>query len=158
MLGDLYGHLCAAAKPQPTSLYSTLHIEGQKSRERAKQAQGTPRRRADLGDLLKLGNVELRRVRANRTEKRTKTGMEKVIDFALYERGLHPVINRLQAQVGTSHPLGLKLGGKKYFEGTRNVPEYGRPVPSGAANVLIKATKEAAEKAQARKLEVGRNA
>jgi actin-related protein 6 len=94
-LGDLYSHLCEAAKPQPTSLFTALHVEGQKARERAKKLQTTstpdttaPRRRADLGDLINLGNVELRRVKPTKTEKRTKSGQQKVIQYALQERGL----------------------------------------------------------------------
>lgn len=90
-LGDLYGNLCAAAKPQPTTVYSSIFIEGGKARVRAKQqasTQASSRRRADLGDLIRLGNVELRRVKANLKEKRTKTGLQKVYTYALHERGL----------------------------------------------------------------------
>ncbi|KZM24044.1 mitochondrion [Ascochyta rabiei] len=91
-LGDLYGHLRDAAKPAPTSLFSALHTEGQHLREKAKQQatlDASPRKpRADLGDLIHLGNVELRRSKPTLTEKRTKTGMEKVVQYALWERGL----------------------------------------------------------------------
>ncbi|KAF9697324.1 hypothetical protein EKO04_005111 [Ascochyta lentis] len=91
-LGDLYGHLRDAAKPAPASLFSALHTEGQHLREKAKQQpalDASPRKpRADLGDLIHLGNVELRRSKPTLTEKRTKTGMEKVVQYALWERGL----------------------------------------------------------------------
>jgi len=135
-----------------------IGIEGtkaQQARGRAKQQAGPSRRRADLGDLFNLGNVELRRSKATKTEKRTRTGIEKVIDYAFYERGLHKdqSMEQRAQKVGTPHPLGLKLGGKKYFEGTRAVPEYGRPVPSGAANLLIKHTRKTAEEVQAEQLE-----
>lgn len=46
------------------------------------------KKRPDLGDLLTLGNVELRKSKPTATEKRTKTGMEKVVQYALWERGL----------------------------------------------------------------------
>ncbi|KAF2632366.1 actin-domain-containing protein [Macroventuria anomochaeta] len=91
-LGDLYGHLRDAAKPAPTSLFSALHTEGQYLREKAKTqitAEDSSRQqRANLGDLLTLGNVELRKSKPTLTEKRTKTGMEKVVQYALWERGL----------------------------------------------------------------------
>ena len=99
-LGDLYGFLCANAKPKPTSLYSTIHIEGQKARERAKRQQPpdedllsplattTRKRKADLGDLIKLGNVDIRSVKPTKQELRDEIGLGKVIRYALVERGL----------------------------------------------------------------------
>jgi hypothetical protein len=103
--------------------------------------------------------VELRSKKANDTEKDTKTGIKKVMNYALYERGLYGrVTPRAQRKARTEHPLGLELGGKKYVEGTRDVPEYGRPVPSGAANLLVKYTRKRAEEVQARELEAKMNA
>jgi hypothetical protein len=87
----LYSYLLEAAKPQPTSLFTAIHIEGQKARERAKQqaaSETATKRRADLGDLINLGNVEIRRVKPTKTEKRSKTGQDKVVSYALWERGL----------------------------------------------------------------------
>ncbi|KAH8732203.1 actin-domain-containing protein [Phaeosphaeriaceae sp. PMI808] len=110
-LGQLYNHLCEAAKPRPTSLFSTIHIEGQKAREDIKKQQSTQvtsRRRADLGDLITLGNVEVRRVKASKTEKRTKTGMAK------YD--------------------------SRMVEGTRQVPDFGSPLSNKAATMLAKWT------------------
>ncbi|KAF2025961.1 actin-domain-containing protein [Setomelanomma holmii] len=112
-LGDIYSHLCAAAKPQPTSLYSAIHIEGQKARERAKQqgsALETSRARADLGDLLALGNVALRGSKLDKVEARTKMGMQKP---------------------SRRHVLPPA-------EGTRRTPEFGRPVPSKTVAKLTK--------------------
>ncbi|CAO2658305.1 Nn.00g060280.m01.CDS01 [Neocucurbitaria sp. VM-36] len=133
-LGDLYGYLCATARPQPTSLFSTIHVEGQKARERAKQ-QSTPkvlsRRRADLGDLINLGNVELRRVKPTKTEKRTKTGLDKVVQYALWERGLK--IPKAPSR-GKSRPQVL--------EGTRQASNYGKPMSGKGANFLAKRTRE----------------
>lgn len=133
----MYGYLCAAAKPQPTSLFSAIHVEGQKARERAKQqpeTDATARRRADLGDLINLGNVELRRVKATKTEKRTKTGLDKVVQYALWERGL-----------GSSRPSKPVQHGKRkslVLEGTRTVPEFGKPMSSKGATFLAKKTRE----------------
>jgi hypothetical protein len=150
-LGDLYGHLCAAAKPQPTSLFSAIHIEGQKARERTKQqapTQAASRHKADLGDLIKLGNVELRRVKANKTEKRTKIGQNKVIDYALWERGLGRNQSPQQPERVAEHSLGLTLGvPKNVVEGTRTVPTFGKPLSSREVNVLVKETKKALENA-----------
>lgn len=90
-MGDLYGFLCATAKPKPASLFSTIHIEGQKARERAKQRPDqelSAKKRADLGDLIKLGNVEIRNVKPTKQELRDKIGLGKVIRYALLERGL----------------------------------------------------------------------
>ncbi|KAH6616686.1 actin-domain-containing protein [Boeremia exigua] len=83
-LGDVYGHLRDAAKPAPISLFSALHTEGQYIREKAKNQittldHSSQKKKADLGDLLMLGNVELRKSKPTKTEKRTKTGMEKVV-------------------------------------------------------------------------------
>lgn len=89
-----------------------LHTEGQHLREKAKQQPtidaSAKKMRANLGDLIHLGNVELKRAKPTMTEKRTKTGMEKVVQYALWERG-------------------LDTKGKK-----RNSGKGGRDVPVGA--------------------------
>ena len=90
-LGDLFGLLCAAAKPHPTSLFSAIHVHGQKARERAKKQvdrNATARRKINLGDLIQLGNVELRRVRPTKKDVRGEIGLQKVVQYALKERGL----------------------------------------------------------------------
>ncbi|KAF1842548.1 actin-domain-containing protein [Cucurbitaria berberidis CBS 394.84] len=137
-LGDLYGYLCAAAKPQTTSLFSAIHLEGQKARERAKQQSSVPdalsRRRADLGDLINLGNVELRRVKATKTEKRTKTGLDKVVQYALWERGLGGNKSSTSAKHGKSKP--------RILEGTRQAPAFGKPMSGKGATFLAKKTSE----------------
>ncbi|KAJ4376421.1 hypothetical protein N0V83_001705 [Neocucurbitaria cava] len=139
-LGDLYGYLCATARPQPTSLYSAIHIEGQRARERAKQQQSAPevpsRRRADLGDLINLGNVELRRVKPTKTEQRTKTGLDKVVQYALWERGLLDDGNTPKTAASYTKSKS------RVVEGTRQAPEFGKPMSSKGANFLAKRTKE----------------
>jgi hypothetical protein len=86
----MYDYLCAAAKPQPTSLYSAIYMQGQKARQRAKK-HGANTRRADLGDLIRLGNVELRSTPRTKVEMREKKGMQKVVQYALWERGLSSI-------------------------------------------------------------------
>lgn len=110
----MYSHLRNAAKPAPTSLFSAVHTEGQYLREKVKtqiiasdlQIQ---KRKADLGDLLTMGNVELKRSRPTMTEKRTKTGMEKVVQYALWERGLHTKGRRKGGRRNADVPLGTPL-------------------------------------------------
>jgi actin-related protein 6 len=146
-LGDLYRHLCAAAKPQPKSLHSAIHMEGQKARERAKQREvvaGSSKSRADLGDLITLGNVQLHRVKPDKIEQRTKTGIEKVIHYALWERGLAP--STPQKSRRTSSSKSRK--GPRVLEGTRQIPEFGKPVPSKIVAKLVKRTKMVEERGQ----------
>ncbi len=79
--------------------------------------------RANLGDLIHLGNVELRRTKPTLTEKRTKTGMEKVIQYALWERGLDTKGKK-------------RAAGKK----SRDVP-VGTPLSERAASFLGRETR-----------------
>jgi actin-related protein 6 len=73
---------------------------------------------------LHLGNVELRRNKPNMIEKRTKTGINKVIEYALWERGLANKTHK-------SRPRA------KIIEGTRAVPEFGRPISDKGAKFLV---------------------
>lgn len=121
----MYGHLRDAAKPAPTSLFSALHTEGQYIRQKAKSELSideTKKRRADLGDLLTLGNVELRRAKPTMTEKRTKTGMEKVVQYALWERG-------------------LDTKGSRRGKGRKDVP-VGTPLSQRSAKFLVGRTSQ----------------
>ncbi|KAH9872044.1 hypothetical protein J1614_006304 [Plenodomus biglobosus] len=132
-LGDLYGHLCAAAKPQPATLYSAIFIEGQKARERAKHQPSTAtavRQKANLGDLINLGNVEIRRMKPSKTEKNTKTGMDKVVQYALWERGLRV----------PGHGSSMRRGAKKTQRSKSVVggPDLGRLISSEGAAYLAK--------------------
>jgi hypothetical protein len=104
--------------------------------------QIAPRRKADLGDLLTLGNVELRRAKPTKPENRKKTGIYKVIGYALKERRLLERQHLQGTEPEPEHPLGLKVGvDYGVREGTRDVPEYGRPVTSKGVNTLVKATR-----------------
>lgn len=112
-------------------------MEGQKARERAKQqvaSEAATKRRADLGDLINLGNVELRRVKANKTEKRSKTGLDKVVNYALWERGL-----------GSGTPSRLQEIRRRKARGVRHVRtqrEFVNPLSSKAANFLASKTQQ----------------
>jgi hypothetical protein len=88
-------------------------------------------RKADLGDLVHLGNVQLRRTKPTKTDKRIKTGLEKKVQYALHERGLRvPQRNRSQMRK------------KTIVEGTRDVPEFGKALSSRAANYATKKTRD----------------
>lgn len=113
----MYGHLRDAAKPAPASLFSAVHSEGQYLREKAKTqitASDVPsqKKRADLGDLLTLGNVELKKSKPTMTERRTKTGMEKVVQYALWERGLDTKGRRRGGRRNADVPVGTPLSQK----------------------------------------------
>jgi hypothetical protein len=151
-LGDLYGHVCAAAKPQPTTLYSTLIVEGEKARRKAKQqaTQLSPRRKADLGDLIRLGNVELRRVKPTKTEKRERTGMQKVVNYALWERKLDSGRAEREKQSQDRRVTRLLKYGTpdlllRVKEGTSKVPAFGQPVSNRVAQMAKKGTEKAME-------------
>jgi hypothetical protein len=141
-LGDLYDHLCDAAKPKATTLYKAIISEGHQARERAnRQARsGKPRpQRADLGDLINLGNVELRRRSPNKMELRRKAGLQKVYQKALAERGLQP--NALDERI--YQKLKNKVG---VVEGTRRVPSFGKALSSKGASYLADQTRKRRER------------
>lgn len=171
-LGDLYSCFCAAAKPHSTSLRKTIYLEGRTTVERRAKTlkqhapqqvsfQPSPRRKADLGDLIKLGNVSLLRKKPTDNELRTKTGMKKVIDFALLERGLDRQPNQFSRRTrdrDDSHRAGaplplLRTRSGPLVEGTRSVPQYGKVVPNKAARLLAKKTTEYMEMAEEREAE-----
>lgn len=116
-------------------------MEGQRRREQAKKslpASTTPspsrqRKKVDLGDLLTLGNVELHRTKPTATDKRKKTGLNKVVHYALWERGLTHDKNVEDVPVGRSS--------KTVVEGTRAVPEFGSVLSAKGAAFLAKQTK-----------------
>ena len=111
-LGEVYGHLRDAAKPNPPSLFAKLHTEGQILREKAKaqitasDALSQQKKKADLGDLLVLGNVEMHRSRP------TKKGLEKVVEYALWERGLTTKEGKGGKKKRVHVPIGTPLSEK----------------------------------------------
>ncbi|KAG9206966.1 hypothetical protein G6514_000257 [Epicoccum nigrum] len=116
-LGDIYGHLRDAAKPNPPSLFAKLHTEGQILREKAKtqltvsDAPAQQKKKADLGDLLVLGNVEMHRSRPTKRDERVKIGQEKVVEYALWERGLTTKRGRAKGK-RVDVPIGMPLSEK----------------------------------------------
>ncbi|KAF1948071.1 hypothetical protein EJ02DRAFT_429807 [Clathrospora elynae] len=157
-LGDLYNFLCTAAKPQPTSLFAAMHVEGQRARENAKKhapslasattTRPTPsaaKRKPDLGDLINLGNVSLRRVKPTKAEKRTSTGLDKVVQYALWERGL-----------GTGVPSRLGNKGKRVARVGKGVAGkervFEKVMSSRGANFLAKKTRRWREKEEKMKV------
>jgi hypothetical protein len=134
----MYDYLCAAAKPQPTSLYSAIYMQGQKARQRAKK-HGANTRRADLGDLIRLGNVELRSTPRTKVEMREKKGLQKVVQYALWERGLSSIGTK-QRKIAEGKKNISVSGGK------RDVPLSAKPLRSTAASYLEKKTMQEREK------------
>lgn len=127
-------------------------VEGQEARRKAKQqeaGQVSPRRKADLGDLIRLGNVELRRAKPTKTEKRIDTGMQKVLRYALWERKLDfgRAFREKRAedwQVTRNLRYGTPDPQLPVKEGTSTFPGFGQPVSRMEAQLL----KERTEKAQ----------
>ncbi|KAH4117859.1 hypothetical protein HBI62_070740 [Parastagonospora nodorum] len=150
-IGQLYDHVYEAAKPQPTSLYSAIHIEGANARRRAKRSDNPnpsrSQRRADLGDLITAGNVQLRKNRPTKMEIRTKTGQAKSITRALRERGL---LTNSELDTRRDSPLKDKIG---LIEGTRDIPDFGKPLSSKSVNYLIEHRKKDAKKQEAAEVE-----
>ncbi|KAE8836854.1 hypothetical protein PTNB73_07759 [Pyrenophora teres f. teres] len=132
-LGELYNVLCDASKPQSAGLFTAMHQEGQRARERAKRQPApdvSAKRKADLGDLITLGNVELRREKVTKTEKRVKTGLNKVIGYALWERGL------TAQTIPTPRTKGKKSRGVGEQGGKQ--AEFAKPLSSKGAAYLAK--------------------
>lgn len=117
-LGEVYGHLRDAAKPNPPSLFAKLHTEGQILREKAKaqitasDALSQQKKKADLGDLLVLGNVEMHRSRPTKKDERVKIGLEKVVEYALWERGLTTKEGKGGKKKRVHVPIGTPLSEK----------------------------------------------
>ncbi|KAL5114455.1 Actin-related protein 6 [Pleosporales sp. CAS-2024a] len=135
-IGELYDHVCEAAKLQPTSLYKGIMMEGRRARWQAKR-QPTPassrrQRRADLGDLISLGNVKLRATKPTKTELQTKTGLQKLINRALDEADLR-YSRRDARDERRDQPLRDSLG---LVEGNQRVPHFGKPLSSRSVNHL----------------------
>lgn len=84
--------------------------------------------------MINLGNVELRRVKATKPEKRSKIGLDKVVHYALWERGL-----------GTGMPLRSVKKGKRKARAvvglSRKRAEFSKPLSSKGADFLAKKTR-----------------
>lgn len=71
-----------------------------------------PKKKADLGDLLVLGNVEMHRSRPTKKDERVKIGLEKVVEYALWERGLATKEGRKNKKKRVDVPIGMPLSEK----------------------------------------------
>ncbi|RMZ71761.1 Actin arp-6 [Pyrenophora seminiperda CCB06] len=146
-LGDLYHFIHDAFKPHPANLFTAMHQEGQRARIRAKReplsdSDAKPKRKADLGDLLTLGNVQLLRSKPTKLDKRTKTGLTKVIGYALWERKLTP-----QPLLTSST---TKIKGKKtkrvVLQPGRKLPQFAKPLSGKGADYLASVSGSKAQK------------
>ncbi|KAF1837010.1 hypothetical protein BDW02DRAFT_566426 [Decorospora gaudefroyi] len=145
-LADLYNHLCTASKSAPTTLFATLHTKAQKQARQRSTPVTTPdhrlaKRKPDLADLMHMGHVQLRRIPPTDAERRSKTGLDKVVAYALWERGL-----------GDGIPVRMSLPRKKKMK-SRMVEGEGegrdatkavflRPLGGGVAGFLERRTRE----------------
>lgn len=74
-------------------MYSWIHVEGARQnsalkRRSSEDVAGARKVKTAAGELLKLGNVELRMRRASQREVRRRTGLQKVVDRELRSKGL----------------------------------------------------------------------
>jgi hypothetical protein len=74
-------------------------------------APAQQKKKADLGDLLVLGNVEMHRSRPTKRDERVKIGQEKVVEYALWERGLTTKRGRAKGK-RVDVPIGMPLSEK----------------------------------------------
>jgi hypothetical protein len=88
-----------------------------------------------------MGNVELRLRRPDKTEIRRKTGLQKVYQKALSERGLQP--NALDRDM--SAKIKDQIG---VVEGTRAVPSFGKALSSKGADYLAEQTRKRRERGE----------
>jgi hypothetical protein len=117
-----------------------MHVEGQRARERIQRTDAlATKKKADLGDLINLGNVELRRTKPTKMEKWSKTGLDKVVSYALWERGLGTgVPRRITVNETKTRPKKTK---KVVWEGKKK-EEFIRPLSSKGAKYLARRTRE----------------
>jgi hypothetical protein len=76
---------------------------------------------------------------------REKTGMEKVVKYALWERGL---LSNSQDRGGNAK-LFDRLG---VVEGSRNVPKFGKPLSNKGANYLAEKTRERRQRLETKEM------
>jgi hypothetical protein len=91
-LGELYHHFCVAAKPELDKVFKYVQVEGSKENQKAKETDGVATKqkkpRATVGELLKLGHVQVLSKRPTAKDERKKTGLHKAVNRELKERGL----------------------------------------------------------------------
>lgn len=94
--------------------------------------------------------MQIRKSKPTKIEIRTRTGQAKSITRALRERGL---LANSELDTRRDRPLKDIIG---LIEGTRDIPDFGKPLSSKSVNYLIEHRKKEAKKqeeAEAEKME-----
>ncbi|KAF2687071.1 hypothetical protein K458DRAFT_333133 [Lentithecium fluviatile CBS 122367] len=147
-LGDLYHHFCVAAKPELAKVHKFIQVEGSKENRKANQlAQSqstrtrTQRSRPHVGELLKLGNVQVLSKRPTAKDERKKIGLHKAIRRELKKRDLldNKRMSR-QERLERAQEAQLRKKETNMIEGTRVAPQFGTVVALEAAHLLKQRT------------------
>jgi hypothetical protein len=116
-LGELYHHFCVAAKPELAKVFKYVQVEGSKENQKAKETDGIAARqkkpRTTVGELLKLGHVQVLSKRPTAKDERKKTGLHKAIRRELKERDLiddRPRARGVTGEQPQEHPSAIHKG------------------------------------------------
>ena len=144
-LGELYHHFCVAAKPELAKVYKFIQVEGSKENHKAKKLDSVwtkqKKARPTVGELLKLGNVQVYSKKPTVKDERKKTGLHKAIRRNLRQRGL--LDRRPQTRESRweqVHEMRLRKRETNMIEGTRVAPQYGTVIARDAAQLLKERT------------------
>jgi hypothetical protein len=156
-LGELYHHFCAAAKPELDKVFKYVQVEGSKENQKAKETNSVATKqkkpRATVGELLKLGHVQVLSKRPTAKDERKKTGLHKAINRELKERDLVDQRPRTRGVTGKQlswkdHPSAMHKGkfkkrklikGEIYSMDARKV-QLGTALPREAVHLLKERT------------------
>lgn len=110
-IGDLYHHICDAAKPKPADLYSYLHTMGTRQNRAInvasrRHAEGSViKMRAPVtGELLKATNVQILRRKPTKEDRRVQVGLNKVVRREMVSKGLLPDPEKQRTMRGLQRP------------------------------------------------------
>lgn len=129
-------------------MHKFIQVEGGKENHKANQlaqsqdAWTRPQKsRPHVGELLKLGNVQVHSKRPTVKDERKKTGLHKAIRRELKKRDLldHKTLSR-EERLEQVHEARLRSRETNMIEGTRVAPKFGTVVARGAAHVLKERT------------------
>jgi hypothetical protein len=144
-LGELYHHFCVAAKPDLAKVYKYIQVEGSKENHKANDLAGIwtkqQKARPTVGELLKLGNVQVHSKKPTAKEERKKTGLHKAIRRELKQRDL--LDRRPQGRDERLQQINermLRSRETNMIEGTRVAPQFGTVVAREAAHLLKERT------------------
>jgi hypothetical protein len=144
-LGELYHHFCVAAKPELAKVYKYIQVEGSKENRKAKELNDVwtkqKKARPTVGELLKLGNVQVYSKKPTAKDERKKTGLHKAIRRELKTRDLlDRKPQHREARLEQMQERGLRRRETNMIEGTRVAPQFGTVVARGAAHLLKERT------------------